>query len=120
MTATYDLSTDVGKVRLAIQDTDTSDAEFTDEEIEVFVDTGGSWQQGALLAVDSLIAKYAKKVNFALGPRREDLGQIVEHYKLLREHLASGLGGAILTEDLTFSWIEEDADTGSTEWSEDD
>ena len=118
MTATYDLDTNVGKVRLAIQDTDVTDAEFTDEEIEIFVSTGGTWQQGTLLAVDALIAKYARKVNFALGPRREQLSDIVEHYNALRASLERGLAGEILTEDLTFSWTEEE--TSDTEYSEDE
>ncbi len=41
MTATYDLTTNVGKVRLKINDKDitpVTDAHFTDEEIEVFLD----------------------------------------------------------------------------------
>ena len=41
MTATYDLTTNVGKVRLKIADTDvtpSTDAHFSDEEIEVFLD----------------------------------------------------------------------------------
>lgn len=119
MTTTYDLSTNVGKLRLAIADKDVTDAEFTDEELDVLIDQGGSWQQGAILAVDTLIAKYAKKVSFALGPRREELGQIVEHYRALRDNLASGLAGEIQTEDLTFSWIEEDS-SADTEYSEDE
>jgi len=38
MTTTYDVTTNVGKVRLLIGDTDITDAQFTDEEIEVFLD----------------------------------------------------------------------------------
>lgn len=41
MTATYILTTDIGKVRLKIDDRDVtpaSDAHFTDEEIQVFLD----------------------------------------------------------------------------------
>ncbi|MCJ7828164.1 MAG: hypothetical protein MUP81_00290 [Dehalococcoidia bacterium] len=41
MTATYDLATDIGKVRLKIADTDivpVTDAHFTDEELQVFLD----------------------------------------------------------------------------------
>jgi len=118
MTKTYDLDTNVGKVRLAIQDTDVTDAEFSDEELEVLISTGGSWQQGALLAVDALIAKYAKRVTFALGPRREQLSDIVDHYKTLRGNLERGLAGEILSEDLTFSWTEEES--SDTEYSEDE
>lgn len=41
MTATYDLATDIGKVRLYINDKDVTpatDAHFTDEELQVFLD----------------------------------------------------------------------------------
>ena len=38
MTTTYDLTTDVGKVRLKIADTVIATAHFTDEEIQVFLD----------------------------------------------------------------------------------
>ena len=41
MTASYDLNTNIGKVRLKIADTDVTpatDAHFTDEEIQVFLD----------------------------------------------------------------------------------
>jgi len=37
MAATYDLATDIGKVRLLIDDTDIADAHFTDEEITAFL-----------------------------------------------------------------------------------
>lgn len=40
MAHTYDLATDIGKVRLLIGDTDispTTDAQFSDEEIQVFL-----------------------------------------------------------------------------------
>lgn len=38
MAATYVLTEDVGKVRLLISDTDTSNAVFEDDEIEAFLD----------------------------------------------------------------------------------
>lgn len=37
MVATYDLSTDVGKVRLLISDTDIGSAVFDDDELEAFL-----------------------------------------------------------------------------------
>jgi len=37
MSVTYDINSDIGKVRLIISDTDTDDAMFTDEEIEQFL-----------------------------------------------------------------------------------
>ncbi len=38
MTTTYDLTTDIGRVRLNIPDTDIANAEFTDEELQAFLD----------------------------------------------------------------------------------
>jgi hypothetical protein len=38
MTMTYDTSTNIGKVRLLINDTSTTAAHFTDAEIQVFLD----------------------------------------------------------------------------------
>lgn len=41
MVATYDLSTDVGKVRLLISDTDIGSAVFDDDELEAFLTMRG-------------------------------------------------------------------------------
>lgn len=38
MSFSYDLTTDVGRVRLLISDTATTTAKFTDEEIQYFLD----------------------------------------------------------------------------------
>ena len=56
MAHTYDLSTDIGKVRLLIGDTDitpTTDAQFSDEELQVFLDLGGSVFMGAAKALEA-------------------------------------------------------------------
>ena len=56
MAYTYDLATDIGKVRLLIGDTDitpTTDAQFSDEEIQVFLDLGGSVFMGAAKALEA-------------------------------------------------------------------
>lgn len=42
MTFTYDLTTDIGKVRLLCRDTATATAVFTDEEIQSFLDMESS------------------------------------------------------------------------------
>lgn len=117
MTATYDLTTDVGRLRLAIGDTDTANAMFSDEELQVFITAAGSWEQAALMAVDGLIAKYAQLVTFALGPRKEALSDIVDHYQALRTNLAAGLAGFIGTDDLSFSWTEEAVSSSTTEYA---
>ena len=59
MAHTYDLTTDIGKVRLLIGDTDitpTTDAQFTDEEIQAFLDMGGSVLMGAAKALEAWAA----------------------------------------------------------------
>ena len=59
MTTTYDLTTDIGKVRLKIADTDivpVTDAHFSDEEIQVFLDEGGSVLAASALALEAWAA----------------------------------------------------------------
>lgn len=59
MTWTYDLATEIGKVRLLIDDRDivpTSDAQFSDEELQVFLTLGGSVLMAAAKALESWAA----------------------------------------------------------------
>lgn len=56
MTATYDLGTDIGKVRLLIPDTDTDDALFSDEELQVFLDLEDDEIEGAVARALETIA----------------------------------------------------------------
>ena len=51
MSATYDLATDIGKIRLKIGDIDTASAQFSDEELQVFIDEGGTVNASAGLAL---------------------------------------------------------------------
>lgn len=62
MTATYDLSTNNGKLRLSIGDTDTSDTVFTDEELAIFLD-GASLNMAAAAAMEAWASKYAANAN---------------------------------------------------------
>ncbi len=72
MAATYDLTTNVGKVRLIIGDTDVhpeSDAIFTDAEINHFLTVNGS--DIDLAAADALEAWIAK---YLTSPTTEKIG----------------------------------------------
>ncbi|MDD4986146.1 MAG: hypothetical protein PHQ43_10235 [Dehalococcoidales bacterium] len=54
MTASYDLATDIGQIRLLIGDTDVvpaTDAHFTDEELQVFLTLGGGVYMAAAMAL---------------------------------------------------------------------
>ena len=60
MTVTYDITTNVGKVRLKIGDTDTTNYIFTDEELGVFLtDQSNSINMAAADASEAWAAKYA-------------------------------------------------------------
>lgn len=61
-TYTYDLATDIGKIRLLISDTDmvpVTDAHFSDEELQVFLTIEGSVNLAAALALESWAATYS-------------------------------------------------------------
>jgi hypothetical protein len=80
MAATYDLTTDVGKVRLLIADTDVStdtSYDFSDEEIDVSIDmTINNFAASALL-LRSLAANRARlSVSVKRGTMSEDLKQL--------------------------------------------
>ena len=60
MTTTYDITTNVGKVRLNIGDTTIADAVFTDEELGVFLTAQSSnINMASADALDAWAAKYA-------------------------------------------------------------
>ncbi len=72
MSANYDLSTNVGKVRLIIGDTDVhpeTDAVFTDEELTYFLTENGN--NVYLAAADAL---EAWAVKYATNPDSEHIG----------------------------------------------
>ena len=59
MTATYNIATDIGKIRLMIGDTDvtpSTDAHFTDEELQAFLTLTGSINLAAAMALEAWAA----------------------------------------------------------------
>ena len=69
MTAIYDVTTDIGKVRLLIGDTDVTpatDAHFTDEEIQAMLTMYGD----VLLAASYLLESWAAALASALSLER--------------------------------------------------
>jgi len=116
MSCTYDVTTDIGKIRLAIGDSDCAAALLSDEEITALLAQVDSWQEATLRAIDTLIARCAMtSYDIRLGPRAESRSQMIENLKALKAYLAKsyGLEGAALlstldSEALTFSWNEEE------------
>ncbi len=59
MAYTYDITTEIGQVRRLINDIDitpTTDAQFNDEEIQFFLNMGGSVLMGAAKALEAWAA----------------------------------------------------------------
>lgn len=93
MAFTYVLSTDIGKVRLAISDTGgvapggtaTSGYSFEDAEITHFLDTAGSVDSACGLALRALLANKALRVKRATLPglSYDDTAQIAALQSLL-------------------------------------
>jgi len=99
MTWTYRTGTDIGKVRLGIGD-DTEDSgvrpdgtNFSDEEIQVILDAEGSWQRAVAGLCEVLAVQWARLVNLAVGPRREDLSRVSEAYAEQAARLRAQYGG---------------------------
>jgi len=78
--STYDPSTNVGKVRLYIQDTEVSNAKFKDAEINIFITEAGS---GKLRAAAGLAL-----LTWAAGLAREDESVSVGAWKGDRRDVA--------------------------------
>ena len=86
MTWTYSttLTADRDIIRLTIGDTDTSDQQFSDEELTYFRSTAGNNRGAALLAVEALIAKYSRQPDRQVGDLSISASQRVKAYKELR------------------------------------
>ncbi|MCK5236324.1 MAG: hypothetical protein KAR06_04985 [Deltaproteobacteria bacterium] len=82
MTATYDISTDVGKVRLKSGDKDLTDIIFTDEEIEVFLANQGN---DVNLAAAELLEAWAAE--YTASPDSEKIGDYAYTQKIVDKML---------------------------------
>lgn len=63
MAFTYDLSTDIGKVRLITGDKNEVEPVFTDEEVQTFLTAEGSVNLGAAALLEAWAALYAANVD---------------------------------------------------------
>lgn len=93
----YDLSTDVGKVRLEIGDTETDTPEFVDEEITYFLSVEGSVLGAAARACEALAAKFARQYDFQTDDQRFQRSQMSKQYADLASTLRSRAGGVVTT-----------------------
>ena len=102
MTWTYDVSTDIGKVRLLVSDTDTSRRVMDDEDYQAFLDmSGGSVVLAAAKALETIAVNeiLCLKVVNLMGAIVTDAAsaakQLLAQAKTLRAEYASmGDGGS--------------------------
>lgn len=110
MAFTYDLATNVGKVRLLIADTVEDGAVFEDEELTALLTMEGSVvKSAAARALETLAANKAKlAVRVTRGSVTDDLSQVAkelrESAKQLRAEADSEDDGAILQQAVSPSW----------------
>lgn len=87
---TYNLTTDIGKLRLALNDNDMLKAaagvkpdgsSYGDEELAVFIELAGSWKRAVSLTLRALANAYAKHATVQTSnDYREDLSKISAQY----------------------------------------
>lgn len=99
MTFSYDLETDVGKVRLEIGDTESDNgvkpnsANFSDQEIEFLIADELSVGRASARACEILARWYAPLVDLAAGPVRESLSKATSQWLTMAKELRRQFGG---------------------------
>jgi hypothetical protein len=97
---TYDLDTDVGLVRLELDDTTQGagvkpdGSNFSDEELQVLLDREESVMRAAAAACEILARAWSRMASLSLGSRSEQVGQVAEQWKQRGQELRGQYGGA--------------------------
>lgn len=105
MAFTYNLSTDVGKVRLEIGDTVDSSTvagagvkpsgdNFSDEEVQYFLTQEGSKMKAVAAAAETLSRQWAVAANISLGSRSESFGEVSARWALIAADLRRTWGAS--------------------------
>lgn len=81
------IATTKDEVRLLIGDTDTTDQQLLDEEINYFVVQESSAVRAAARACETLAAKYARKMNKKMGDLSIEAEKLSKHYMDLATRL---------------------------------
>lgn len=95
-TASYDVTTDVGLVRLQIQDTDLTNPLFSDAEITIYLNQrGGNVLQAAADLCDVLAARFAQEFDFETDQQRFLRSQRSKAFAALSKTLRARAAGGI-------------------------
>ena len=109
MIGTYDPTTDAGRVRLLIADTDVTDVLFADEEIAAALDMGGSAKLAAATLLGALASNHARlAIRIQRGGVSEDMTQVAKELRaqaaVLREEGLAEDDGAVLEATISPSY----------------
>jgi len=109
MTVTYNIANNIGKVRLKISDTVTTDYVFTDEEITYFLtENSNSINLAAADALDAWAAKYAANADSeTIGDYKYTQKSVDKMTKLAQRFRDTESGTPYMT------WSEPDLTNGS-------
>lgn len=112
MSFTYNLATDIGKVRLEIGDVTSgkgvrSDASnLNDEEIQVLLDREGSVMRATAAACELLARNWAAAADVVTGGGTEIYSRVSDHWAALGKTLRAQYGGAATT--FSAGWARTD------------
>ena len=130
MTFTYDLSTDIGRVRLRIGDriqlTDTEDDDTesgirSDEEIQLMIDDEGSWQKACIAWVHSRLNELSTEPDSKADWLSIDLESTRESLQKMLVELKTWLGvsGTGKASNTVVVWRGDSNQTKApTDWEE--
>lgn len=109
MIGTYDPTTDAGRVRLLIADTDVTDVLFADEEIAAALDMGGSAKLAAATLLGALASNHARlAMRIQRGGVSEDMTQVAKELRaqaaVLREEGLAEDAGPVLEATISPSY----------------
>lgn len=99
MAFTYDIETNIGKVRLLIGDTDSTDVLLQDDEIDLFINTYGTIQLAASNAAMAIAAKFSRNADKQIGSLRLSFSSRAQNYrnmaKEIKQYSSSMLRGYV-------------------------
>lgn len=102
MAFTYDLTTNVGKVRFLIPDNDAAAYDLQDDEVNYFLtQTGASVSGAAIRACKWLARKYSKDATFSADGLSAQLGARAAEFAARAKELEAELLGGISSVDLS-------------------
>jgi hypothetical protein len=113
MTWTYSGSPTVDsrdEVRFLIQDTDTTDQLFSDEEIDYVMSVNGTGTAAALSLARRLLTKFARFVDTSVGAVSESASQRVAQYQALIGDLELAMSASCLP---SFGGVDVAANLGA-------